>query len=670
MDDEVEDQAVLEVEIEEPSDGTPHPRPSSVSRRRSSPKRHRHGKTKKTRSPKTCNVVTEDAILRHVQDVLELGPESRERMRMEGITRIEHLFDIEHLLRENKVKGLLSVETVKLLQFLSWVPYFQTQARGTLPNVQADFSVEEYNRFVARERASAHTHVWPFLGLWEVQDDAHQVNKDSTFMEDTLDDLDEEQIISHKEVASQEVFPGSARLRENFLLAEEAHRDFHDGSGRRKDLKEAIEKYRLVVDETVESVEDCMVQAFACVKLGVLLSRVEFRNQREATEVMKKAAVQFKMPAGMFFYGFALVTGNGGVVKDVPRGIGMLNDAGAAGIGEAYFVLGNIYEGGADGIHSDLNLAKGFYVSSSKSIIADESNSAMRAAFEGMTSLFQPKNLKMPALDLDVGGRWRTEISAIKGMMISEGWQNAEGIFVSVVGERFNWGLAGQAFLVGAAVVLTQTNQANHYPALLPLVPILGMMLAFFSLIQTMEVIWRNSTKRRPVRDMHAAKLKAFGNILKVRSWHRIFIPPLHYFVLLFYQVTRLFLLCCSKKKKSEELHAKIIWVQTWGYTLMIAFVTWLIESECWVDFLLSDGTLHALPAHLCSVFASSTVMVLLLALTFFATWLILLYNEGQSHNQKCSDWWSNTCQGSQVRCNEEETLREECPLYSETPIS
>ena len=43
--------------------------------------------------------------------------------------------------------------------------------------------------------------------------------------------------------------------------------------------------------------------------------------------VFEKAAAQYKMPAGMFFFGFALVTGIGGVRKDVPRGLAMLNDA-------------------------------------------------------------------------------------------------------------------------------------------------------------------------------------------------------------------------------------------------------------------------------------------------------------------------------------------------------
>jgi hypothetical protein len=64
-----------------------------------------------------------------------------------------------------------------------------------------------------------------------------------------------------------------------------------------------------VVDETAVSIEDCMLQAFACVKLGVLLMRVEFKNNHEAMKVMERAAVQYKVPAGMFFFGYALVTG-------------------------------------------------------------------------------------------------------------------------------------------------------------------------------------------------------------------------------------------------------------------------------------------------------------------------------------------------------------------------
>jgi hypothetical protein len=247
---------------------------------------------------------------------------------------------------------------------------------------------------------------------------------------------------------------------------------------------------------------------------------------------------------------------------------------------------------------------------------------------------------------------------------------NTEGAFLSVVGERFNWGIAGQAFLVGAAVTLTQTVQANHYPSLLIIVPFLGLILAGFSILQTLEVIWRNNILRLPIREMHAAKLTAFRlsmfmshiffmlptfyqfthicfflPVLGVGKWHALFFPPLHYLLLLVYWWWYWTMKCCSYliqqqnrfgfQKRQESIDTKMLWLTTYGQTRMLGAITWLIE-----------------------------ILVLLVAASFFVAWLILLANESNSRREGCSNWWHNTCQGSDVICNEQEALNE-CLVYS-----
>jgi hypothetical protein len=74
-----------------------------------------------------------------------------------------------------------------------------------LPCVSS-FTETEYRLFTQRGRQKAFTNVWPFLAIWEIQDEA------------TLNTShDEEQV----EPASDS---HSILIRKNFCLAEEAHR--------------------------------------------------------------------------------------------------------------------------------------------------------------------------------------------------------------------------------------------------------------------------------------------------------------------------------------------------------------------------------------------------------------------------------------------------------------
>jgi hypothetical protein len=391
--------------------------------------------------------------------------------------------------------------------------------------------------------------------------------------------------------------------------------------------------YRIAVQETALSVNDCMIQAFSAIKLGILLSRVEFKNSREAMEVFKMAAVQYKLPAGFYFYGTALIYGKGGVIRDIPRGIAMLNEAASAGISEAYFQLGAMYEIGVDGaVLVDLSEAREFYEAAIHCCDAEKKQTDN--LMMGFSRILQSNRRKMPDPSDNSQGHWVAEISAIKDLLLTEGWLASEGILVNVVGERFNWGLAGQAFLFGAAVVLTQNPQAQHYPALLPIIPAIGMILATFAILQTMEVIWRNSYVRVPLRRMINAKLEAFGKILKVEDGCLFFFPPFHY-IPIAGLVIAMWMLRLTEwafrfrnrlklRSRREKIRTRVTFLKTWGSTLSLRVVAGLIEF-----------------------------MVLFIALAFFCSWALLLLDEIGSKESGCSDWRYNTCQGSSVECRQ-----------------
>ena len=96
-----------------------------------------------------------------------------------------------------------------------------------------------------------------------------------------------------------------------------------------------------------------MLQAFSYVYLGMMLVGIGVpanecfeKNDWEAVKYFKKAAVEYKLPAGLYFYGRSLVRGTGGIKRNIPFGITLLHQAGAMRIGEAFFELGWLYEGG------------------------------------------------------------------------------------------------------------------------------------------------------------------------------------------------------------------------------------------------------------------------------------------------------------------------------------
>lgn len=582
----------------------------------------------------------EDSELRRVLDVLSLSEESRRRIRAEGIKQVSDLFEIEELLQHGKVSGLTSVETAKLLQFLAWARSSRVRhAQDSLPNVLRDYTKEEYQEFVECERTKKQTHVWPFPGV-DVGETSILLRPLHCSVQDI--ETDGEDRVASQSITQREI--RSARIRAFFSLAEDSHKDFHAGFGSSR-LKDAMDRYRLVIQECALSVDDCKFQAFSCIKLAILLHRVEFQNIREAMRLMKIAAVKFKVPTGMFFYGTALVTGHGGVVKqDRLGGTAMLQDAAAAGIGEAYYILGFIHEGGGFvGGDVDLNTARLNYDAASRIFRSSVATKRWRGMFAETysSSSQQAHHDGADASDTAGADHWDTELDEAHEL-VSVGF--SENIFFRrdflVTVEGFNWGFLVQAVLVVAAAILSTSSQASHYPALLPLVPCLGIVLALGLILHAVKVMFGNKFKRRLVWQMEKAKLTALQCLLKVERSCYCFIPPFHYFLLWYSKCAHWILVngsrSAGKMKSIENLEANIIWLETRGSIAMAGFVSWLVE-----------------------------VLVLLLSIAFLSLWTILLAQEVQSLLDDCSNWWANTCQGSDVLCNEGNAKQEMCGLLA-----
>jgi hypothetical protein len=580
----------------------------------------------------------DDSELRHVIDVLGLTAASRRSIKAEGIRQVADIYDIEDLLQQGKVSGLRSVKTAKLLQFLAWVKYFQANdAQGSMPNMQRDFTAEEYQDFIEGVRTQKHTHVWPFPGV----DDSEA----STLLQPVLHSLndmvatDEERVVPQT-FSQQDI--RSARIRALYSLAEQSHRDFHAGSG--GNLKEAMDRYRLVAHETAVSVDDCMLQAFSCIKLAILLHRIEFQNHREAMVMMEMAAVKFKVPSAMLFYGAALATGHGGVVKDFPAGTAMLQDAAAAGIGEAYYVLGTIHEGGSGG-ERDLNAAQQFYDSAAHSFRSSEMRGWGGMFADTTTQSNQQIQSNDDAPDTAGATHWEFEFTAARGLINVDDRQSflsKEGSCCDA-GEGISWGFIVQAILVAAAAILSRSTQASHYPALLPMVPCLGILLALWLMTHAIKVLVGGRAMTRQVRKMQEAKLTAFRHMLKAGPSHGLLFPPLNYFILWFYRCSKWVLVnggSCAGGTKSriETLEAKILWVEMMGSMAITGLMSWLAEA-----------------------------LAVLLALAFLVVWVVLLTQEVYSYKDECSSWWDNTCQGSPVLCNEDAIRQETCALVATT---
>ena len=257
----------------------------------------------------------------------------------------------------------------------------------------------------------------------------------------------------------------------------------------------AVSLLRIAVGEAPKTAADCMFHAFALDWLGIMLAtRENWKNEHEAVELFKLCSDTYKYPGAFYHYGCALLYGTGGVEKDILEGIALLNQAGARRIAEAYFTLGSVYETGITdrmlNIPKDVSKAHDYY--------------------KAATGMYSRKfEYEVAALK-----DWFPDFYELESMLPTVSWHTLENETSSLLGQRFNWCLVGQAFLFSAAASLANVRTFRHYQPLLWLLPILGMLIALFSIFHVFEVTLRYGRTREPVKKMHDAKIDAYKAIL------------------------------------------------------------------------------------------------------------------------------------------------------------
>lgn len=184
-----------------------------------------------------------------------------------------------------------------------------------------------------------------------------------------------------------------------------------------------------------------------------------------------------------------------------------------------------------------------------------------------------------------------------------------------------------QVLLLIPVSIISQSPQMEHYPALLPLIPILGVLWSCWTMFRSLIILC--STNQSMFFDINRAKLRALQNLLNVQSSIRFCIPPLHYFILLYF---KLILLMNPSKTRREEIQSSIVWLDLWGKTVMLHVLVCLVE---FFGFLIAVG--------------------------FLVLWIVILSQESILFNQNCSDWNDTTCQGSELYCNDLLT-KQQCP--------
>jgi hypothetical protein len=321
-------------------------------------------------------------------------------------------------------------------------------------------------------------------------------------------------------------------------MALEKHKE-----GTPEDLKAALKIYRSVLDIPIwsGSVTDTFLRSIAMTNVGILLSvrqptqqpiknclsrcitclpnffsryiffsfmifpkpldlskysvkAKHIRSEREAVLYFKIGALGYKIPFCKYLYGHALIYGTGGIKKNIPQGMGLLHDAAKElQIAEAFFELGSIYERGLMGnveefIEKDYEMAREFYEAS------------IQASKENQN---------------DVGGCvWVPEIGMINRLLQTENIDLEEDAVQNVAGTHYSWIILGHSFLFGTAASLTSTVQPHHFSSLLFLLPILGVALAIYSIVDTISAFKVMTRNQEAVNGMLNAKYAAYREII------------------------------------------------------------------------------------------------------------------------------------------------------------
>jgi len=219
------------------------------------------------------------------------------------------------------------------------------------------------------------------------------------------------------------------------------------------------------------------------------------RSEREAVLYFKIGALGYKIPFCKYLYGHALIYSTGGIKKNIPKGMGLLHDAAnELHIAEAFFELGSIYERGLMGnidecIAKDYEIARDFYEAS------------IQASKENQN---------------DVGECvWVPEIGMINRLLRIDNIHLEEDALQNLAGMHYSWIILGHSFLFGTAASLTSTVQPHHFSSLLFLLPILGVALAIYSIVDTISAFKVMTRNQEAVNGMLNAKYAAYTEIVE-----------------------------------------------------------------------------------------------------------------------------------------------------------
>jgi len=219
------------------------------------------------------------------------------------------------------------------------------------------------------------------------------------------------------------------------------------------------------------------------------------RSEREAVLYFKIGALGYKIPFCKYLYGHALIYGTGGTKKDIVMGMGLLHEAGnELCIAEAFFELGVLYEHGVMGkdeqcIAKDYVMAQGFYEDS------------IKAAFENIHD--ENKSVWIPPIGI------MNQLLHVDSVHLQEDSVHNDA------GMHYSWIILGHSFLFGTAASLTSTVQPHHFSSLLFLLPILGVALAIYSIVDTISAFKVMTRNQEAVNGMLNAKYAAYTEIVE-----------------------------------------------------------------------------------------------------------------------------------------------------------
>jgi TPR repeat protein len=287
-----------------------------------------------------------------------------------------------------------------------------------------------------------------------------------------------------------------------------------------RNLDDAVALYSRAVQVTPRNDCEARLQAIAFCNLGIFLSshlkvKSEHKFMKDdniAVLLFKVGAVALKSPYSMYFYGHALIHGQGGVKKDEDhaRSIHYLNEAGKERVGEAFYELGKIYEerGTGDGAGHSVNVdmisaAEGFYDAAERAYTFEYRDGSAR-------DNFIKRHTPPP-------GAWTPSSATVRSLLHTEGWDALETSLSCDLGQRCSWAVAGQAFLFAGAITLTKDGTdkvSEEAEPFLWILPTLGIILALHSLLETVEAFSRIREQRLAVIKMVGKKLMAHGAIL------------------------------------------------------------------------------------------------------------------------------------------------------------